>query len=90
MMSAAPNLRAPTVFLPGSAYFAQGAGPACDQLRRDLGNNGFTKITGPGSSQRGPRALDRAARRPARPDLAPGTTSPQPYDIQSAIVIVGV
>ena len=37
--------------LPASAYFAQGAGLPCDRIRRDLGNAGFTQITGPSDSQ---------------------------------------
>jgi len=75
--------------LPQSAYFAQGAGPACDQLRRDLANDGFTKVMGPSDSRQAgelwitPPGSTRVQISP------PGTVPKKPYDIESEIVLVG-
>ena len=84
-----PNPQAAAAYLPASAYFAQGAGPPCDQLRRDLASNGFTNVSGPSDSRDAGELWITPPGEP-RVQISPSGTIPRkPYDIESTIVLVG-
>ena len=87
--SSKPQPEATTAYLPSSAYFNTGGGPACDALRRALTSAGFTTVTGPTD---GTKCGEFWITPPggARTELSPPGTAPrQQYDIESVIQLVG-
>jgi hypothetical protein len=78
-----------TGYLPTSAYFAAGAGPACNTLRSNLTGSGFTNVTCPSDSEKAAEFYITPPGGTKTKISPPGTTPKQAYDLTSAIQVIG-